>query len=345
LVVRYLPNFNKDKDCFAFIAHPRNLKDATNKFFFLKFLPKPILLLFLKYMWPVRASEITGFKDLKGQSVKGYFVVISMLPEQILQNRKHATKKIIHAIKLAEKRGANIVGLGALTSSITDGGKDLLGKVSVNLTTGNTLTSWVTFLDVQNIAKVKGIDLNNETVAVVGGTGSIGSAVSRLIAKNYTSKLILVGHTMSHIESLKKEISEIRKDNNVEITDSLDEISSAGIVIVATSSSSAFIHSKHLKAGAIVYDITQPRNVSSDVLKERSDLTMIDGGLVKIPEASINFNVGLPKGVFFGCLTETMILSAEKEFDKLSLGHIDLAGVDFIHNKFNKYGFELYNKQ
>jgi len=344
LVVRYLPA-PKVKDKFAFIGHPRNLRDATHKFFFLKFLPKPILLLFLKHMWPVRASEITGFKDLNGKPVGGYFIVISTLPEQMLRDKKHVVKKIIQAIKLAEKRGANIVGLGALTSSVTDGGKDLVGKVNVNLTTGNTLTSCITFLDVQNIAKAKGIDLNNETIAIVGATGLIGSAVSRLIARAYTSNLILVGRTMSHIESLKKEISEIRKDGSVDITDSLDKIAFAGVVIVATSASSALINSKHLKNGAIVYDITQPRNVSSEVIKERNDLTMIDGGLVKIPDARINFNVGLPKGIFFGCLTETMILSAEKEFDKLSLGRIDLAGVDFIHNKFNKYGFELYNSQ
>ena len=344
LIIRYLPNFNKNKNYFVFIAHPRDLKDATNKFFFLRFLPKPILLLFLKHMWPVRASEITGFKDSNGKLIKGYFIVISILPEQILKNKKHAVKKIIQAVKLAEKKGANIVGLGALTSSITDGGKDLIGKVNVNLTTGNTLTSYVTFLDVQNIAKAKGIDLNKEIIAIVGATGLIGSVVSRLIVRNYTAKLILVGRTISHIELLKKEISEIRKDNNVEITNSIDKISSAKIVIVATSSSSAFIHSKHLKQGAIIYDITQPRNVSSEVLKERNDLIMIDGGLIRIPEARINFNVGLPKGVFFSCLVETMILSVEKEFNKLSLGHIDLAGIDFIKNKFNKYKFELYNK-
>jgi len=71
LVIRHLPNFKKDKDCFVFLAHPRNIKDATHKFPFLKILPKPILFLFLKYMWPVRASEITGFKDLTGKSVRG----------------------------------------------------------------------------------------------------------------------------------------------------------------------------------------------------------------------------------------------------------------------------------
>lgn len=342
LIIRYLPA-PKAKDNFVFIAHPRNLKDATHKFPFLKILPKPILLLFLKHMWPVTASEVTGFKDLAGNFVKGYFVVISMLPEQMLQNKKHAIKKIIQAIKLAEKKGSNIVGLGALTSSVTNGGNDLLGKVNVPLTTGNTLTSFITFLDIQNIAKSKGIDLNKETIAIVGATGSIGSAVSRLLARAYTSKLILVGKTLSHIESLKKEISEIRKDNNVEVTDLLEKIVDAGIVIVATSSSSAFIQSKHLKIGAIVYDITQPRNVSNEVIKERGDLSMFDGGLVKIPGALINFNVGLPKGVFFGCLTETMILSAEKEFSRLSLGHIDLAGIDFMYDKFNKYKFELYN--
>mgnify|MGYP001572115278 CR=1 FL=1 len=345
LIIRYLPNFKKDKDCFVFLAHPRNLKDATHKFPFLKILPKPILLLFLKHMWPVRASEITGFKDLNGKSIKGYFIVISMLPEQILQNKKYAIKKIIQAVNLAEKNGANIVGLGSLIASVTNGGKDLVNKVKINLTTGNTLTSYVTFLGVQKIAKYKNIDLEKETIAVVGATGSIGSAVSKLIAKKYSSKLILVGRTVSHMESLKKEILEIRNDDNVEITDSLDKIVSAGMVIVATASSSAFIKSEHLKNGAIVYDITQPRNVSIEVIKERGDLLMIDGGLVKIQEARINFNVGLPKGVFFSCLTETMILSAEKEFDKTPLGNVDLRSVDFIQDKFNKYKFELYNAQ
>jgi len=266
-----------------------------------------------------------------------------MLPEQMLQDKEYATEKIIKAIKLAEKKGANIVGLGALTSSITDGGKKLIGKVNVNLTTGNTLTSYITFLDIQRMANAKNINLNKETIAIVGATGSIGSAVSKLIAKNYESSLIIVSRTVSNVELLKQEILEIRKGGNVEATNSLEKISSAGIVIIATASSSAFIQSKHLKNGAVVYDITQPRNISMETIKERTDLIVIDGGLVKIPEARINFNVGLPKGVFFGCLTETMILSAEKEFDKISLGHVDLAGIDFIQDKFNKYKFELYN--
>jgi len=40
LVIRHLPNFKKDKDCFVFLAHPRTLEDAMHKFPFLKILPK-----------------------------------------------------------------------------------------------------------------------------------------------------------------------------------------------------------------------------------------------------------------------------------------------------------------
>lgn len=45
LIIRYLPNFKKNEYCFAFLAHPRNLKDATHKFPFLKLLPKILQIL------------------------------------------------------------------------------------------------------------------------------------------------------------------------------------------------------------------------------------------------------------------------------------------------------------
>ena len=103
LIVRLLPNFKKEYS-FAFLIHPRNIQDVYRKYPFAKIFPiknRMVPSIFL----PIIASEITGLKISKtGKEIKDILLAF-LLAKQMLEERELA-KRIIQAIKLAEKKGA-----------------------------------------------------------------------------------------------------------------------------------------------------------------------------------------------------------------------------------------------
>jgi acetylornithine/succinyldiaminopimelate/putrescine aminotransferase/predicted amino acid dehydrogenase len=95
-------------------------------------------------------------------------------------------------------------------------------------------------------------------------------------------------------------------------TDAASVLRDADVIVCATSASSAFIESAHIKPGAIVIDAARPQNVSPAVL-DRRDILVVEGGLVELPQP-IHFgpNVqGFQPGINLACLAETMLLAVE----------------------------------
>ena len=336
LFIRLLPRMRK-RGGFAFFVHPRNISDTYRKWPFLKLFPVPWVEWFLQRYWPIILSEIEGVKKLDGTPVRGWLITIPITAEQMLADRELAKKKIVQAVKLAEKMGAQIVGLGAFTSSITKGGEELLEKVNINLTNGNGLTSAIT------VADIKDLILRNpdkKILGVVGATGSIGSAVSKFLAKEKVfDSMILIGRTPAHLDELKEEIKKIETPTKVEVTNDISRLKEADFVVVATNSNSALLRSEHLKKDAIVYDITQPRNTSEEVINARPDVVFVEGGLVKVNGINFHFNFGLPRDTAFACLGETMLLAAEGICENYSIGKISVDKLEGIYQIFEKYPF------
>lgn len=60
---------------------------------------------------------------------------VPLTPKQMTENRNLAKKRILQAVKLAEKKGVTIIGLGGLIASVTEGGTYILKKNhTVNIT-------------------------------------------------------------------------------------------------------------------------------------------------------------------------------------------------------------------
>ena len=103
-------------------------------------------------------------------------------------------------MELAQKKGISITALGGFTSIIFENFNLLQHKQIRNtslewerFTTGNTHTAWVICRQLEMNAPKIGIDLKSATVAVVGATGDIGSAVCRwLINKTGIGELLMV---------------------------------------------------------------------------------------------------------------------------------------------------------
>ena len=295
-------------------------------------------------MWPVTLVEVKGLKSQKsGEEIKGYIISITMTSEQMLKDRKRAARKIVSATKFAKKKGAMIIGLGSLSSPVMNGGVDLVEEYGIFVTNGNALTAGVTLLGVKEIAKRKKITFSKSTVAVVGATGSVGQAVSKLLVRDCSvGKIVIIGRTPSNIVRLGEELEKMKEHTEVIQSTKISDIKFADIIITATSSSEVLIRSEHLKKNTIVYDVTQPQNVARSIKKERKDVLVIDGGIVKLPPGvTCRFNMGIPRGTAFACFTETLLLAAEEIKKDFSIGKVKLEQVDYILKIADKYGVEL----
>lgn len=318
----------KNKYEFAFLIHARNTQDLKNNLKFLKIFPNIFVDYLSIFFPPFLISSIDGLRDDSGSEVKGCIIACPMSASMMLKKRGIAAKKVLAATRLAEKLGAKIVGLGGFTSSVTEGGKKLVAeKVNLAITTGNALTAGVALMDFRAICEKNKIDIKRISVAIVGATGSIGAGLAKSLI-NEVGNLILLGKTKEHVEELANEMKSFGNiEKNIYSTD-ISEIKNADFVIMATASSEAVLSQENLKQKAIIYDLTQPRNVSEEILVNRPDLSLYGGGFVATPTINYQVNTGLPKGVSFACLSETMLLAAEKDFNS----YVGKVSVDSIAN-------------
>lgn len=328
---------------FAFLVHPRNINDIYRKYPIAKFLPNLLVTLVLTFLPPVVLGRIRGLRSSNGMRHDGIIMSLTVTGDQILKDRKRAAKKIIVALARAKKYGARVVGLGSLTSPAVGGGVAIVGKHDMYVTNGNALTAAMTIAGIREVFKIKKLDLSRSTIAVIGATGSVGQAVSRILVRDENiAKLILVGKTPEHLNALQEKIDEIKNGSEIIITASMNDIKTADMVIVATSASGAIVQKEHLKQGAIVYDVTQPQNVPRSIQEERPDVLVIDGAIVELPpETGYRFDLGIPKGTAFACMAETMIMAAEDTLSDFSIGHVELHQVDHVVKRAAHHEFKL----
>ena len=161
---------------------------------------------------PPQLVENVEVKSATGISIEGSYIDSCFVPE-MLSRFKTARRKVLNAMELAQKKGINITALGGFTSIIFENFNLLQHKQIRNtslewerFTTGNTHTALVICKQLETNAPRIGIDLKKATVAVIGATGDIGSAVCRwLINKTGISELLMVARQQEPLALLQKE--------------------------------------------------------------------------------------------------------------------------------------------
>ena len=91
----------------------------------------------------------------------------------------------------------------------------------------------------------------------------------------------------------------------------MDAVRDADLVLILTSASDALLRGEHLKRGAVVLDDTQPRNTDPALATERPDVLVVDGGVAEIPGIDVRGDIGLPRGLAYACLCETMLMALD----------------------------------
>ena len=250
-------------------------------------------------------------------------------------------KKIVQTGKLAEKLGAKILGLGAFTSVVGDGGITIAKQLDIPVTSGDSYTVAVAVEAVVKAAQMLDVDLTKAKGAVVGATGAIGRVCAQLLAQN-VPELLLIGRRNNSLNEVKCLVDQ-SGTARVKVSTSIEDLKQAEVIITVSSAVESIIQPDHLKSGAVVCDVARPRDVSWQIAKKRKDVLVIDGGIVEVPgPVNFNFDFGFPAKMTFACMAETMILAMAQKYENFTLGkEIALSQVQEIDRLAKSHGFRL----
>lgn len=193
-----------------------------------------------------------------------------------------------------------------------------------------------------NASQAVGIKLDDATVAIIGATGTIGHICARVMAQQ-ARHLFLIARNQQRLEDLVQSLNEQDRATVSAFADLDAAVANADIIIAATNTPSAIIDITKVKPGAIICDVSRPRNVSEETALLRPDVLVLDGGIVKPPgQVDFHFSFGLAPGLAYACMAEVMILTLEGRYESYSLGgNIQLEKVNEMVELSRKYGFML----
>jgi fatty aldehyde-generating acyl-ACP reductase len=336
---------------FCFVIHPLSFEDVS------RYEPgalgkgRPIIAKILEWMPSYAAAHVTGVRAPDGRETEGWFVAAPLLPSQMLEfPREQVYDRIVRAIEVGIALGARIAGLGAFTGVVGDGGVTIAQRVSIPVTTGNSLTISAGVASLFRGAEEMQIDTRESTAVVVGATGSIGAACVRLIAPR-VRELILVARNETRLRKFHAAVASELPCPSSHTTDLASAVRAGDLILTATSSTQEIIQPEDLRPGAVVCEVSLPHDVSRRVALERPDVLVIEGGNMRVPgdpkimrvrEPDQEFDLGLPRGTALACMSETMTLALEDRLESYTLGRgVDVEKVVEIERLAKRNGFVL----
>lgn len=330
---------------FAFVIHPVDARrDVARKYPIARWLPEQVVEFGLKFKSPQVISHITGIRSRTGAEVEGWFIVCPLTPRQILTLPKaFVYDRIIQCGRIAADLGAGIIGLGAFTSVVGDGGVTVAENLPIAVTTGNSYTVATAIEAAIQANGMLGRALADSRVAVVGATGSIGRTCALTLAPEVKS-VMLAGRNVERLGVVEEEAREAGAREAAVTTDVDAALKDADIVVTVTSAVDAVIHPRNLKPGAVVCDVARPRDVSVAVAHERPDVLVIEGGVVRVPgdHVDFGFSFGFEPGTAYACMSETIMLALAGRYESFTLGKtVSVEQVRETQTLARTHGFEL----
>lgn len=135
-----------------------------------------------------------------------------------------------------------------------------------------------------------------------------------------------------------------QQDPFIRLSQSLDDVAQADIVLCAANSATPILFTAHFKQDAIVCDIAVPHNVHPDVLNARPDITYMQGGIVATPNGESlapQARAYLGAGEIYACMAESVVMGLSRQTQHYSYGDISKQQVREIAQLAQIHGLRL----
>jgi len=280
----------------------------------------------MAYSPPFVYSRVKGIKSPTGVEAEGWLI---SLGETIDEMQKHSpdftTKKIMKAAEKAKKLGAQVMGISMLPKGMHGTSLEVGKHAALPITTGNSYTAstalWAAAEAVRQmgLSKLKYGKVLQAKAMVIGATGDVGAICSRLLATAF-EEVYIVSRNMAKLLSLQEALQEQKPGLKIQVSTRTDRfIDDMDVVVIASSRGSIDI--MRVKPGCVITDITRPMVFSQKDVAKRQDVLVITGGEIELPGEAIEMkDIGLPHGVAYAGLAETIILALEGRFEDFTKG-------------------------
>lgn len=290
------------------------------------------------------SHNVREFRAASGKTTHGAFIACNIIPDMLMDNIDNVVQKVIESCKVAERLGLGILALGGFTSIAGERyGDKFRHKVHIPVTTGNTLTAALAVEGVLTAAGLMEVDLRKAKVTVVGGTGDIGSACARELAR-HVKEVTVTSRTPANLKRMEKVIKSVKGAKFRGSHDNNDAVRNADIIIAAAGASQSLVKIENFKPGAIICDVGYPKNIAYTATN-REDILIFAGGLCSSPTPfDTGFDIGLPStDILYGCFAESIVLALEERYENFSWGkgQISKEKMDEILTLAKKHGFKL----
>jgi len=350
------PNGPRRKSRFAFVIHP-----LSQKFFevveplatITKMAPPKVVDVIEKamaYAPPFTYSHVTGIKSPTGAEAEGWLISVGGTPKELMAHTPEFTyARLLAAAETARKLGAQVMGLGAFTKVVGDAGVTVAKQAPLPVTTGNSYSAsgalWAAhealnqlgLTELDEKGRIKG------KVMVVGASGAIGSVCARLLALS-SDELWLVSPESAKLLALKQDIERGHPRATVHVAATPnDHLGNMDLIVTATSGAGKrILDIMEVKPGCVITDVARPLDLSAEDVAKRPDVLVIESGEIMLPGDVKMKNIGLPRGVAYACLAETVVLALEGRYETFTVGrNIEWEKVKEIYKLGLKHGMKL----
>jgi len=350
------PNGPRRKSRFAFVIHP-----LSQKFFshveplgaIAKVSPPVVMDAIEKamaYAPPFTYSHVTGIKSPTGAEAEGWLISVGGTPKELMAHSPEFTyARLLAAAETARKLGAQVMGLGAFTKVVGDAGVTVAKQSVLPITTGNSYSAsgalWAAhdaleqlgLTELDDKGRIKG------KAMVVGASGAIGSVCARLLALS-SDELWLVSPESAKLLALKHDIERGNPRAKVFVGATPDEhIGDMDLIVTATSGAGKrVLDIMDVKPGCVITDVARPLDLSAEDVARRPDVLVVESGEIQLPGDVKMKNIGLPRGVTYACMAETVVLALEGRYETYTVGrNIEWEKVKEIYKLGLKHGMKL----
>ncbi|HAX09163.1 MAG TPA: dehydrogenase, partial [Marinobacter hydrocarbonoclasticus] len=350
------PNGYRRVNRFAFVIHPLSQQYLTKTpplDWIANVSPPTVMNLVEKavaYTPPFIYSKVSGIKSPTGDEAEGWLITVGGTPKEIMAHGPEFTySRLLAAAKLAKKLGAQIMGLGAFTKVVGDAGITVAKRAPLPITTGNSYSAsgalWAAHDAAKKVGRVS-IGKSGKMAGkamVVGATGAIGSVCARLLAKA-VDEIYMVAPEAAKLLALKESIELETPGAIVHVSATTDrDLSEMDMVVTATSGAGKrILDIMQVKPGCVITDVARPLDIPAEDVAKRPDVLVIESGEIQLPGDVRMKDIGLPRGIAYACLAETIVLALEARFENFTLGrNIEWEKVREIYKLGLKHGMEL----